>query len=191
MAPRWSEAGPLPPGLPVEIEYARVGGEVFVYRQHLVHASPAAIVTLQTSTPLSRPKRVNGRVVLEPGSPVVWFTFEGRWHDIGAFHLVDGTFTGWYANVLTPVELGAPTATAWRWRTTDLCLDVWRDDRGVDLLDADELRAAEAQGDLAGDTATRARAEAERLLAEARNDEWPPALVGEWPLEAARRRVGR
>ena len=190
MAPHWSEAGPLPPGLPVEIEYARVGGEVFVYRQHLVDASSAAIVTLQTSTPLSRPKRVKGRAVLEPGSPVVWFTFEDRWHDIGAFHLADGTFTGWYANVLTPVELGATVETGWRWRTTDLCLDVWRDDRGASVLDADELLEAEAEGRLAADTAARARAEAELLLADARNHEWPPALVGEWPLEAARRRAG-
>lgn len=182
---------PLPAGFPVEIEYVRAGGGTMVYRQQLVNVSTAAIVTLQPATPLPRPKRVGERVVLEPGSPVVWFTFEGAWHDIGAFHLADGTFTGWYANVLTPVHLSTPEAGAWRWRTIDLCLDVWMDERGIELLDADELARAEATGSVGPAEAGRARAEADRLITSARNEQWPPAIVGEWPLEAAREAVGR
>ena len=56
---------------------------------------------------VTRPTVVNGRAVLEPGAPVVWFTFPGRHHDIGRFHTADGTFTGCYANILTPVQLDA------------------------------------------------------------------------------------
>ncbi len=56
---------------------------------------------------VSRPTVVAGRTVLEPGSPVVWFTFPGRHHDIGRFHTPDGRFTGYYANILTTVELDA------------------------------------------------------------------------------------
>ena len=56
---------------------------------------------------ISSPMVVAGRTILEPGAPVVWFTFPGRAHDIGRFHAAGGTFTGYYANVLTPVELDA------------------------------------------------------------------------------------
>jgi predicted RNA-binding protein associated with RNAse of E/G family len=147
------------------------------------------VVTLMESTPLPRPKRIGDRVVLEPGSPVVWFTFEGAWHDIGAFHLADGSFTGWYANVLTPVDQHPPSLDRWRWSTTDLCLDVWCGPDGPMLLDEEELASALASGAVEADIGRRAREEAERLLGEARNDEWPPALVREWPLERARRVV--
>lgn len=174
------------PGVPVAIEYGRAGGETVTYRQRLVHAGPAAIVTLQEATPVAEPKRVGDTVVLEPDSAVVWFTFEGAWHDIGAFHLADGTFTGWYANVLTPVELARPAGEVWRWRTTDLCLDVWSDGDQVRLLDEEELAAAVLAGSLSREAAARARREAAGILRAARNDEWPPAVVGEWPLERAR-----
>lgn len=177
------------PGLPVHIDYHRAAAPTVVYRQLLVHAAPEGVVTLMEHTPLPDPKEIAGRTVLEPGSPVVWFTFEGAWHDIGAFHLADGTFTGWYANVLTPVVLGEPEAGLWRWSTTDLCLDVWREARGdgVEVLDREELEAAVTGGALSAELADRASAEARELVHRARNDEWPPALVGEWPLERARR----
>ena len=37
---------------------------------------------------------------------MVWTTYRGDvWHDVGRFHLADGTFTGYYANILTPVGI--------------------------------------------------------------------------------------
>ena len=61
-------------------------------------------------------------VALERGSDAVWFTFPGLWHDIGRFHRSDGTFTGIYANILTP-PLIQPDGV---WHTTDLFLDLWQ-----------------------------------------------------------------
>jgi len=182
----------LPPGLPVEIDYRRAGGEALLYRQWLVHAHSDGIVTLQESTPLTETKRVGGEPILAPASPVVWFTFEGAWHDIGAFHLPDGRLTGHYANVLTPVRLEPPTEDGWRWSTMDLCLDVWRSlDGQVRILDEDDLREAERIGAVNDEMAGRARDEAAELVGRARNGEWPPALVGEWPLDRARDAVSR
>ena len=176
----------LAPGTPVAIEYGRLGGDTLTYRQTLVHAGEDAIVTLQRDTPIASPKRVGTDVVLEPGSPVVWFTFEGAWHDIGAFHLADGTFTGLYANMLTPVELFDPDSDGWRWRTTDLCLDVWKDGDAVRVLDEDELDTAIASGSVDAELAARARGEAARPPRAARSHESPPAAVAERPLERAR-----
>lgn len=148
------------------------------------------------------PTLVAGRTVLEPGSPVVWFTFPGVWHDIGRFHRADGAFTGYYANILTPVEPGdvagrrrgdptvrGPTALigAGEWRTTDLFLDVFIDlDDGIHVLDRDEFNAAVAHGWIDRSTARTAEREAARLTDAARAGEWPPPLVDAWPLGRAR-----
>jgi predicted RNA-binding protein associated with RNAse of E/G family len=131
---------------------------------------------------VSRPTVVADRTVLEPGSPVVWFTFPGRHHDIGRFHTVDGRFTGYYANILTPVEMASDV-----WLTTDLFLDVFVDlDGDVHVLDRDELADAVAEGWLDRATARTAELEANRLVEAARAGEWPPAVVDAWPLERVR-----
>jgi len=136
---------------------------------------------------MTGPLRVGGSVVLEDGSPVLWFTFPGRWHDIGLFHTADGVFTGTYANILTPVRfLGADT-----WETTDLFLDVWMDVEGRPaLLDDDEFETALREGSLDAATARRARAEAERILRAIGDGAWPPPPVPGWSLERARAGTG-
>lgn len=171
----------------VRIHYHRPPDRTDVFEQALIEERPDVIVTYAPSAPLVRPAVADGRVILEPGAPAVWFTFPGAWHDIGRFHLADGTFTGLYANVLTPPEIDGPT-----WRTTDLFLDVWlpADGGPPRILDEDELEDAVAQGVLDGRTAERARAEARDLVAAARAGTWPPEVVRSWTLEAALERLG-
>lgn len=136
---------------------------------------------------MESPLEVDGRVVLEDGSPAVWFTFPGEWHDVGRFHRADGTFTGIYANILTPVRLLDDTT----WETTDLFLDVWLPRDGAPgVLDEDELADAEQAGAIDGELARQARAEAERLRRLAVEQEWPPGIVSEWTLERVRARIG-
>jgi predicted RNA-binding protein associated with RNAse of E/G family len=157
--------------------------------------------------------QVAGRTILEPGAPVIWFTFPGAWHDIGRFHTGDGRFTGYYANILTPVErtgmpgppptsagsgpspdamgVGASGSGIEAWHTTDLCLDVFVDPGGgVHVLDRDELEIASARGWIDSVTVRTAEAEAARLTAEARAGRWPPPVVDAWPLDRARAAAG-
>jgi predicted RNA-binding protein associated with RNAse of E/G family len=147
------------------------------------------LVTYLARSGVPRPVVVAGRSVLEAESPAVWFTFPGARHDIGRFHAPDGTFTGIYANILTPVELlprGDDGADVWR--TTDLFLDVFvTPDGDVYLLDRDELDEAVEAGWLDGAAARDAEAEAHRIVDAAGSGRWPPAIVGAWPLERARR----
>ena len=89
----------------VAIHYLRPPDHHTIYDQFILDEGPEGIVSFAPSAVLRSPVRVGDRVVLENGSPVVWFTFPDRWHDIGLFHLADGTFTGLYANVLTPVQI--------------------------------------------------------------------------------------
>lgn len=122
--------------------------------------------------------------ILEPGAPVVWFTFPNAWHDIGLFHLADGTYTGLYANILTPVEFLDERS----WATTDLCLDLWAPRRGpARILDEADLAEAEAAGLVDRKIAARARQEAAALLEAHAAGSWPPPLVREWPLARARK----
>src|SRR5690606_7960062 len=117
--------------------------------------------------------------------PVVWFTFPDAWFDIGRFHRADGRFTGYYANILTPVAI-----TPGRWETTDLFLDVWlgRDGR-VAILDEPEFADAVTAGWIDEATAARARSMAGALARGARAGTWPPPVVDGWPLDRARARV--
>lgn len=158
-----------------------------VFHQTLVHEGEA-LVTYLAEAGVRTPTTVDGRVVLEARSPVVWFTFPGAWHDIGRFHTPARRLTGYYANILTPVERFGVRDGADEWRTTDLCLDVFlTPDGGVHVLDRAELDEAVREGWIDPETAREAEAEAERIARAATDGAWPPPVVDAWPLERARR----
>lgn len=167
----------------IRIHYWRLPDREDIFDQRLLERRPDCVVTFLESTPARESLLIGGRAVLETGSPIIWFTFPGAWHDIGRFHLADGTVTGTYANILTPVD-GIETTV---WRTTDLALDVWLGGASeLAVLDVEELAAAEAAGWLAPETAERARAEAAALVGRAAAGGWPPPIVAEWTLARAR-----
>ena len=163
----------------VRIHYQRLPDNEQVFDQRVVLDRDDVIVTVTDPGTIEAPVLVGGRPVLEPGSRAVWFTFPGRWHDVGRFHLADGTFTGIYANILTPPRIEGNV-----WHTTDLFLDVWLPAGGaVMLLDEDELAEALTHAHIDEDLARRARGEADRLLDLAAAGRWPPPIVREWTLE--------
>ena len=165
----------------VRIHYRRPPDREQLFDQTVVLERDDVIVTLSDAMEFDPPMRIDGHIALENGSAVVWFTYPGAWHDIGSFYRADGTFTGFYANVLTPLEIDGRD-----WHTTDLYLDVWlAADGTVLLLDEDEFDEAVGRGLVDRDTAHRAREEAERLLTQAHDGSWPPAVVKEWTLERA------
>jgi predicted RNA-binding protein associated with RNAse of E/G family len=167
----------------IRIRYLRPPDREQLFEQEVVaRLENGCVVTLLEEAELSRPVEVGGQVVLEPGAPVVWFTYPGAWHDIGRFHLRDGSFTGFYANLLTPVRMEDA-----EWETTDLFLDLWLGSGGeARLLDLEELVEAERSAWVTPDQAARARAEGDRLLAAAGNGHWPPPEVRAWTLARVR-----
>jgi len=169
----------------VRIRYHRPPDRLELHEQFLVHDTSDVKVTFAPSVVRPDPLRIEGRTVLENGSPVVWFTFPGAWHDIGRFHTANGVFTGFYANIITPVELGPGHV----WDTTDLFLDLWMDEFGVHVLDENDFEEAIAREWMDDTTIRQARTEIERLRSAAQSDTWPPAAVNEWTLEQVRRRM--
>lgn len=172
---------PLPS--PVRIHYHRPPDRKTVYSQTLVHDDNRVLVTLAERVSFPRPLVLAGEAALEDGADAVWFTFPGLWHDIGRFHLADGTFTGIYANMITPCTFGA----GGEWETTDLFLDLWLPVNGDTplLVDEDELEEAESQGWISLRWARQAREEGARILREFEAGSWPPPIVREWTRERA------
>lgn len=160
----------------VLIHYTRPPDRVEHFDQRVALWRDDVVVTVAEEMELASAMRIGGKVVLEDGATVVWFTFPGAWHDIGRFHRADGTFTGLYANIITPVEIKEA-----EWHTTDLFLDLWWPEGGEPvILDKDELDGAVSAGLVSPETADRAREEAERILRAAREGAWPPPVVSEW-----------
>ena len=172
------------PGDAIRIRYRRPPDREDLFVQRFIARDAGAVVTLLDQATVKHASVVDGVTILEPGSPIVWFTFAGERHDIGRFHRADGTFTGLYANILTPVD-GLDGAD---WSTTDLFLDVWlpAQDGVIRILDEDELTDASRRGWIDDAAAAGAIAEAARLAENARAGAWPPPIVHAWTLERAR-----
>jgi len=167
----------------VHIDYLRPPDRKEIFTQELLLDGPEVKITFAQDLPFDPPIRIRGKVALEAGSDAVWFTFPGRWHDIGRFHRADATFTGIYANILTPPVIHP----GGRWETTDLFLDVWVNPAGeLTVLDEDQLDEALQRGWITEELALRAREEAGRIVEEHRKGLWPPPVVEEWTLERAR-----
>ena len=170
----------------IDIHYLRPPDREQIFTQHLIWEDPTVKITFSTDLTFDPPIQIGNTVVLETGSEAIWFTFPGAWHDIGLFHRADGTFTGTYANILTPCAFEKDDT----WRTTDLFLDVWRDPDGrIQILDEDELDEAEERGWVTSEVALRARTEAQALKQQAEAGNWPPPVVSEWSLARARERL--
>jgi predicted RNA-binding protein associated with RNAse of E/G family len=162
--------------------YRRPGKPTTVYHQWLALDRPDLKVTLLDPF-AGEPVLVNGSPVLEPGAPIVWFVFPETWHDVGRFHLADGTFTGWYTNLTTPVEIVGSN-----WSAGDLFLDLWTPARGLSVwLDQDEFEAAVQAKRI--DAATRRRALNERVMIDLQiaSGHWPPPVTRDIDLAQVRR----
>lgn len=166
----------------IEIRYRRPPDRLDVFVQDLVIDEPDHKVTLHDPSTLTAPLTVGRQIIYEPGAPIVWYVFPTAWYDIGAFHLTDGTFTGYYVNLITPPRLGGRT-----WTLFDLCLDVWIDPGGdFSVLDQDEFDEAVDSEWLDSATAERARHELDRVLQAAASGRFPPSLVRRYPLQRVR-----
>ena len=165
----------------IQFEYHRPGKDTTVYEEVLVLDRPDVKVLLQENY-TGNNVAVGGSVTLQHGAPIVWFIFDGAWHDIGSFHLKDGTLTGWYTNLSKPVVFEQE-----KWIGNDLFLDLWQPIQGQPVwLDEDEFRLAVKTRLI--DQATRKRVLNERALIDLQvsQGEWPPPIVRDIDLQQAR-----
>jgi predicted RNA-binding protein associated with RNAse of E/G family len=169
----------------IRYEYYRPGKSTTTYDEWLVLDRPDVKVMLQEAFH-GPPFAVEGVVVLEPGAPIVWFVFPEKWHDVGRFHRADGSFTGWYTNLTTPLRIGP-----YAWSAGDLFLDLWTPAQGASVwLDEEELETA-YRGRLI-DRATHRRILNERTIIDLQvaDGDWPPSIARDIDLAQALRLQG-
>jgi predicted RNA-binding protein associated with RNAse of E/G family len=93
-----------------------------------------------------RPLVVRGKEAIADGARVIWFLQKDEGWDIAAVYRPDGSFSGYYVDVLDPVyweDANAATLLP----IVDLFLDVWIDAEGwFEVLDRDEFEEASEKG---------------------------------------------
>jgi predicted RNA-binding protein associated with RNAse of E/G family len=160
------------------IHYFRPPARRDTYVQQVLHADDDVIVSLNKAA-IAKPAIIDGKLALEPEAPIVWFTFPRERFDTGLFHLLDGTFTGVYADIIEPVKF----ITSAEIEMTDLFVDIWiAEGSKPTIQDVDELNEAVKNQWIDAKTGETALAEATRLVELYDKGLWPPAIVNEWPL---------
>lgn len=154
----------------------------------LLRATEELIVLAQPIAP-SKPLVVGGEEVMGPGYGALWFLFKGQNFDVGRIYRPDGSFTGYYVDILEIVEwTGADPATLKP--LVDLFLDLWiTPDRRFRVLDEGELEEAQRTGAISRWDARQARNEMKELIESIRAGTFPPQVVRELrpsPAEVAR-----
>lgn len=167
----------IPPGRiigEVTIPYLRPPDRRTLLRSYLLEATEERLVTAHRYNPPA-PLRRAGEIVLDVDYWAVWFLFKNRPYDVGRVYRPDGTWTGYYVDVLEPVRWrGADPSTLEP--VVDLFLDLWIEPDGrYVILDEDEFEGAEHLGHIAWDQAQRARTVLRQLVREVEGGTFPPA----------------
>ena len=165
----------------IHFECHRPGKDVTVYDEEVVLDRPDVKVLFQSNF-TGDDVCAGGSVILQHNAPIVWFVLVGSWHDIGRFHLKDGSFTGFYTNLSQPVEI-CPD----KWIGRDLFLDLWQPTQGQPhWLDEDEFASAVKDGLIDGATRKRVLNERSLIDLQVSRGEWPPPIVRDIDLGQVR-----
>jgi predicted RNA-binding protein associated with RNAse of E/G family len=150
-------------------------------RTLLLEATEEDIVVAHESSP-SKPVEFFGERVFDAGYWAVWFVFKHRPFDVGLCYRPDGTFTGYYVDILEPVLwTGANPATLEP--IVDLFLDLWIAPDGRYLvLDEDEFQEAIDLGSLTTSQITHARRALQDVIEATERGAFPPAVVRDFQI---------
>ncbi len=119
---------------------------------------------------------------MDSGYWSVWFVFKNRPFDVGRIYRPDGTWMGYYADILEPVRWEGSDPTTLQ-PIIDLFLDLWiAPDGRYSVLDEDEFEEAVSLGHLTGEQISQARSVLLDLIEATKRGEFPPALVKEFRL---------
>jgi predicted RNA-binding protein associated with RNAse of E/G family len=161
----------------VLIQYHRPGKSRLEYHERLILDQPEIKVLLLPAA--NAAVEIGGAPALEQGAPIIWFVFPTQCSDVGRFHLLNGTFTGWYTNLCTPLETNNGV-----WSLTDLFLDLWIPTHGSPVwLDQEEFDHATRTRALDEELVRLALAERSRIERLLSRHDWPPSICREWDLE--------
>jgi predicted RNA-binding protein associated with RNAse of E/G family len=163
-------------GSPFSFEFIRPPDRHSTFESTLIEATDQHIILTHRITP-SAPLQYNGEFVMEDGYRAVWFLFKEQPYDIARMYRPDGTWTGYYVDVLEPVHWDGNDPHSLQ-PLVDLFLDLWiAPDGSFRVLDEDELQAAIERGVITQQQAGQARETLADVVARARRGDFPPPLA--------------
>jgi predicted RNA-binding protein associated with RNAse of E/G family len=166
----------------IAFDYVRPGDHRITFEASLLRADRDVIIMSHVAHP-SKPLYHAGQPVIESGYDVVWFLFKGEPYDIGRFYRPDGTWTGYYIDILEPVRWLEDDALSID-PLIDLALDLWiAPDGSLQVLDEDELVAFVSHGGLTSVQASYARHTLTELVSAHKDESFPPSLVKSYGRE--------
>jgi predicted RNA-binding protein associated with RNAse of E/G family len=166
-------------GRAFRFELIRPPDRRYHFDSELLHADSDLLVLTHTIEP-SKPYVFRGEEVIGSGYRAIWFLFQGEPWDIGRFYRPDGSWTGYYVDVLEPVHWETEPELALS-PLIDLFLDLWiAPDGNSAVLDEDELEEALRSGAITPPKAEQARTTLARLHADLRAGTFPPDRVTSW-----------
>ena len=165
----------------VRITYKRLPDRVNHFQQQLLYVDDDVIVTSQRVKP-STPIVQNGETVLADNFAVVWFVFTGLWYDVGKVYNLNNKWTGYYCDIMKPVNRSIDTAGKLdSFEITDLFLDLWINPDGTyEIQDEDEFEDAIQNGAIDARLESKARDTLSALIVEVETGKFPPQIVREY-----------
>lgn len=119
---------------------------------------------------------------MDSGYEAVWFLFRDEPFDVGRVYQPDGTWTGYYVDVLEPVRWDNADPHSLQ-PMIDLFLDLWiGPDGSYVVLDEDEFEAAVASGHLTREQIDHARGVLQQLVELTERGEFPPSVAKDFIL---------
>lgn len=171
-------------GTELAFEFVRPPDRRVLMRTRLLEAREDLIIVSHESSP-SKPLIDSGEVVFDKGYWAVWFLFKDRPYDVGRFYRPDGTWTGYYADVLEPVRWTGSDPTTLQ-PVVDLFLDLWiAPDGRYMALDEDEFEEAIEAGRLTPVQIDHARRVLADLVDATEQGTFPPPIVKDFRLTPA------
>lgn len=162
----------------ITLTYKRLPDRVNYFEQELLYEDSEVIVTTQRVVP-SSPIILNGETVLGDNFNVIWFVFKGLWYDIGKIYNLKNEWTGYYCDIILPVE-----RTSDKFEIVDLFLDLWVSPDGTyEIQDEDEFETALENGIIDPKLAERARNALNSLIDEVEMGGFPPEFVKNFKSE--------
>ena len=151
----------------VTLTYKRPPDRVNHFQQELLYFDAKVIVTSQRVNP-SSPIVQNGETVLADDFAAIWFVFTDLWYDVGKVYNLDNEWTGYYCDILKPVERSVDAnGKLDRFEITDLFLDLWINPDGTyEIQDEDEFEEAVQKGAIDAELERKALAVLKALIAE-------------------------
>jgi predicted RNA-binding protein associated with RNAse of E/G family len=174
----------------IELIYKRLPDRISFFRQKLIYEDETTIVTQQQVKP-SSPLVIDGATVLDDNYTALWFIFPDKWYDIGKMHNPQGECTGYYCDIITPIQrtISQDKRFLFTVEITDLCLDLWicslrsltpsaySSDGNYHILDEDEFEHALKKGWIDDIVARKARRELNNLIQLVKTGKFPPSIV--------------